>query len=289
VLVVSALVVLFFGCSGDNGGDNGGGDPGKTPGNDFDIAYLMFLNVILRLDEANVDRIQDLLDLYQSVGTGKSNAFPAGALQEPEYHTSSGYWYIEHIDTTFYGIEIGRDSLQFLHSGAPVVEPDSALLTQIRGGSNWVLIDTSLTRASYPLAAGDTLYELHLLVDMVGDPGEIAGAGDVVIDISCTTQGLPPGMSSECQWECDFTGTGEDLTINIRDDTCPTSGHIDYSGESVLSCPPPAPSFSNAWEATQAFDNGTVTWHIENESHYWDTDGYCNWYLSYWYDKRDGL
>jgi len=159
--------------------------------------------------------------------------------------------------------------------------PDSALLTGVKGGTHWVLIDTAVAKSSGTLAEGDTLFTIDCLADMSGEPGAIAAAGDVVISCTATFSGLPPGMSSDCEWNGDLTATGEGLPINITIDNCPRSGVINYSGTMVMDCPSPVPSYSNTWSAGETYSNGSVTWHIENETKYWDTQGYCIWYLDY--------
>jgi len=271
VLAIAVLMMIFFGCSSDdNGGTN---STGKTPGDDMNLNYLLFKSLIFSIDNTNIDRIRDLFDMYQAA------AGPKSAAAGPVYHADSKYWYIEFADTTYYGYEISRDSIQFLQSGVAVQIPDSALLTEVKGGCYWLLLDTSAVKIACDLAQGDTLTKINLTCDVIGAAGQIAGAGDVTISIGGTFHGLPPGMSSDCDWNANFTVTGNNLPINLDIDNCPQSGEIIYSGTMVMACPAPIPSYSNSWTAKQTFNDGSVSWHIENENNYWDTDGYCMWYL----------
>lgn len=275
VLVMIFSIALWSGCSDD---DEGTDSQAKTAGNAYDMGYLMFKGLLLDIEMTDIDRIKDLLDLYEMI----KNHPPKSAPNDPPvYHSDSKYWYYEHLDTTFYGIEIGYDSVQFLHSGVAVDIPDSALLTEIRGGVMWLLIDTATAGKAAATAAGDTLYTAQLTLDIVGTAGEIDGGGDVTISFNSVNEGLPPGLSSDCDWNTILNGTATGLTINLTTDNCPTAGNILYSGTMVMACPSPLPSYSNTWTARETFADGEVSWHIENESYYWDSDGYCSWYLMY--------
>jgi hypothetical protein len=201
--------------------------------------------------------------------------------QAPEYHADSRYWYFEHTDTTSAGIEIGHDSIQFLHSGEAVQSPDSALLTEIKGGTRWVRIDTTTAKRGDHLAPGDTLFTIHLTFDMTGEQGAIAAAGDVVIAMDAQSSGLPPGYYTQCDWDCDLAATGDSIALNLIDDRCPKSGEIWYAGFYAMTCPLPEPSFSGTWDARGTFSDGVLTWYIENEVYYWESKGYCFWHFQY--------
>lgn len=284
VLLASAVIVcvaLLGACSDDD--DGGTGSDAKQPGNPTDLGYLLFKGVLFQFDDTTVDMIRDILEFYGMMSAKRTPSSDALSeiTQEPVYHEDSEYWYYEHVDTSYYGIEYTADSLQFLHSGVAVQYPDSALLTEIRCGVHWVLVDTATEAKSHidQSAPGDTLLTIDCLVTITGDPGQIAGLGDVTINLSGSVEGMPPGMSSDCDWNNDFDYVGTDLLINLTTDNCPTSGEIVYTGVMVLACPPPLPSYSNTWYARQTFDSGDVSWYIENENYYWEESGYCSWYL----------
>lgn len=269
VLGIAVLLLALLGCSGDD--DNGTNSPAKSPGNNYDLNYVIFKSEIFSCNLAYVDRIQVMLDL----------CFAQSPERVPTYHASSQYWYNEHIDTSSYGIEKSYDSVQFLHSGVPVESPDSNLLTQIKGGSHWILIDTATAKSGYTTVPGDTHFVVSITCDITGEPGEIAGAGNVSIGFHATSTGLSPGTSSDCEWSCEIAASADGLSMNITDDNCPTSGVIDYFGPMIMNCPWPLPSYNNTWEATETFNDGGVSWRIENETYYWIADGYCAWYLDY--------
>jgi hypothetical protein len=270
-LVVGIAVVIFamLGCSSDD--DSVTNVPAKTEGDEYNLNYLLFKGEVFDCKRQYVYRIEELLKL----GFGQSKE------RVLVYHPSSQYWYGEDVDTSYYGIETSYDSVQFLHSGTPVENPDSSLLTEIKGGSHWVLVDTSFEKSGYSTAPGDTHFVVHMTCDVTGEPGEIAGAGNVSISFDATSSGLTPSVSSDCDWNCDITASADDLPMNITDDNCPTSGVIDFVASMVMICPSPLPSYSNSWEATETYSDGAVSWRIENESHYWNADGTCTWYIDY--------
>jgi hypothetical protein len=280
VLVIVLLAAVFVGCSSDD--DNGTGSTAKTRGSDYDLGYLLALNTVSNYDHCHVDRIQCLLDLCREV----ENAAALGVLQSltptPLYHASSGYWFMEHTDTSYYGIEVCQDSVQFLQSGVPVEIPESELLTEIRSGTHWVLYDTSTVALGGYFGLEDVHCTIDLSLSMSGEAGEIAAAGNVILNSTTSFDGLPPEQSSDCDYYDDIVAVGDNLGMNLTVDNCPKSGEISYSGRMTLACPPPAPSFDNSWTAKETFsNNGYVTWHFENESYYWDRDGYCSWYLDF--------
>ena len=270
VLIFTTCAVIFIGCSDD---EKVTGPTGIVPGNPVDWVFLLTKSIIIKIDQSHGDMIPSLIDLYGLVLPGKRQA--------PVYHEGSKYWYYEHTDTTSYGIEISHDSIQLLHSGVPVQFSDSALLTEIKGGVDYVLIDTATTEGISAVAAvGDTLLTVGLTFDMTGAAGEIAGYGDVSIDFTSISSGLPEGMSSDCETNVNFTAVGTDLLRNLSNISypCPTSGTIVHNGTVIWACPIPAPSFSNTWTATQTFEGETISWRIENENYYWEYDGYCYWH-----------
>lgn len=100
VVLAVCLALYIWGCSDD---DNGTNSTNKLPGGDTDMNYLLFKAQVFDAKRVDVDRIQDLLDLYQAVAALKSAGFAKSPAQAPTYHASSQYWYHEHIDTSGYG------------------------------------------------------------------------------------------------------------------------------------------------------------------------------------------
>lgn len=145
-----------------------------------------------------------------------------------------------------------------------------------------MLVETADEKSNYWTAPGDTHLVVELTIDMVGQPGEIAGAGDVYLSFNSVFDGLSPSTSSDCDWNCLIGARADSLAMNITDDNCPMSGMVVFTGTMDMVCPSPLPSYNNDWDATEMFNNGDVTWHIEHETLYWDCDGYCSWYLGYW-------
>jgi hypothetical protein len=276
-LAIAVYLAFFCGCGSDD--DNGTGSTVKQPGNPADLSYLLTKTMILQHEGMIVDMIENLLSLGDQINNPppKSGGVSGVNMQDPVYHSDSKYWYYEHTDTSYYGIEIACDSVQFLQSGVAVQVPELALLTEIKGGCNWILVDTATTKS----APGDTLYTINFTIDITGAAGQIAAYGDVTINLVSTNTGLPPGMSSDCEISVGFTATGVNLLMNISQDNCPTSGQITYIGHNIMTCPSPLPSFSNNWQILQTFTAGNVTLHFENDNFYWDDDGYCIWYLLY--------
>lgn len=280
LMVVAVLLAISLGCSGDD--DKGTGGTAKIPGELTDQEYLLFKNVFDYAEPTMTERIRDLLDLYKAVVAHKSGTTAKLAALDPVYHFDTDYWYVEHTDTTEYGIEISHDSIKFFHSsGDPVQVPDSALLTEIEGGTYWILIDTTTAKDAAIPADGDTLAEVYLTMKMTGDPGEIAGAGDVVVSVWPSFGGLQPALGGQCEGSGGFTAIGDKLSMNLTNDDCPSSGEMFYIGTASITCPAPLPSYSERWTVNETFNNGNVALHVENDTHYWDDDGYCMWYLNY--------
>jgi hypothetical protein len=279
VLVIVLLVAVFVGCSSDN--DKGTGGVVKSRGNDFDLSYLLAFNHVSGYGRCTVDRIQGLLDLCREVDSISSQGLLKSPAQAPVYHAGSGYWFMEDVDTSFYGMEVCQDSVQFLQSGVPVEVPDSALLTELKAGTHWVLYDTSTVALGDGFGFGEMHCTIDLTLTVTGDAGQIAAAGDVILNTTASFDGLPPSETSDCDYYDDIVGVGENLGINLGTDNCPKSGEIRYAGRMTLTCPAPAPSFDNSWTAKESFSDGSVTWHFENEKYYWDSDGSCSWYLDF--------
>lgn len=295
LVLLSALALLagLVGCNSHKGTDMIAKTVGDTSATEYQAAEQIFSDV----NDMGNDGIGEALGMVSEVvgsqegvsvgrlGLRAANVVAADTLT---FHMGSGYWYRVHsqVDTEYVDgsdaikaiIEwFVRDSLQFRHGLEVVVIPDSALLTELRFGrfaQGWNVTDAdSLT--------------IHQLASMVGDAGQLAGLGDVVINSSATVHGSAQEevenleTSYQCTFNFDLDGGWDDVALNMHNvielGDCPSAGSITLAGSLSADCFNDSDSvqFNGGWTGSLTYANGTQTAVFENETTRWTQTTEC--------------
>ncbi|MBK7142398.1 MAG: hypothetical protein IPH75_09985 [bacterium] len=290
--VLLTMLVGLVGCS-----SNGTDPVAKTAGDTTATEYKAAEQVFSDANELGSDGIGEALDMVSEVVGSQAQA-PLGridirsasavAADTLEYHFDSDYWYRVHsqVDTEYVDGSDAiksiiawyvRDSLQFRHGNDAVAVPDSALLTELRFGrvaEGWNQVDA------------DSL-SIHQEANIVGEAGEIAGLGDVVINSGAALNGSANRhvenleTNYECSFAFDLDGSWNNVALNmfnvIELGDCPSSGSIRMSGGLNAGCFSEADSvqFNGQWSASLTYNMGTQTAVFENATTRWTETSEC--------------
>ncbi len=193
------------------------------------------------------------------------------------YNDGSQYWYIyiESIDTTYVQGQtiddiltfVLEDSIQFLHGATVVQWPDSASLTRVNNG----VLMTVTTQSGLGNATA---------AQNVNIVGEIAAAGEVIINGIRSFNISVSGQGGVCSSTFDATATADDIVLNmseVDDDECAQSGHLVHVGTIGLECTGDTTlSYSDTWTFDQTFYGDSILVVVENSTTRWTYTDTCH-------------
>lgn len=229
-----------------------------------------------------MERIIDSVFFMKSQLSAAGNAVTGSAADEVflVYNEDSDYWflYFEGEETIYGQGDVVEDivtitlfdSIQFLHGLNPVQWPDSALLTGIANGAALAVTTQS--------GLGNANATQQVTIE--GAPGEIAFAGDVILDGIRT---FDLGLTNEggsCVIALEATATATEIALNITDSeegACPQSGNLVHVATISIECTGDTTfSFSDTWTFDQTFFGDTIQVVVENTTTRWTFTDTCD-------------
>jgi hypothetical protein len=267
LLTLATITGLIYmpGCSDDEG--DGAGPITKAEGDTLDPLFIQAMTVFDYVDDQVGEGFGGAFDLVSGFLNMRRQVF--------EWHSDSKFWYHQELGSEGGWSWIGKDSIQFLEGGIPQQEPDSALLDQVKVGFYYLETFEALKPRVNPNVL-DTAILRQFFVNVAGQPGEIAGRGDVTASgnayLSTSSEYIYKKIPA-CNFELDMTATISNLSLNIANVMlygCPTSGSVSYSGTVTLECTGDI-AFTNTdnWTMTETFSVESISYVVENSTHRW--------------------